>query len=138
MTLDLQMIVLIAGFVLIALTLVLVVLSVRADQAVTIKGPMATKEELEARIEAKRGDLLDLEEDLKQRREALESVADIGAEVDALERQKSEILTELTQMDDRKQEILAMRQETDEAFGKLAEVTRDWTCRAFVPPQVLV
>jgi len=130
MTLDLQMIVLIAGFVLIALTLLLVVLSVRADHAVTIRGPMATKEELEARIVSKRIDLLDLDEDLKQRREALANVAEIGADVDALERQKSEILTELAQMDERKQEILAMRGETDEAYGKLAEVTRDLTAKA--------
>lgn len=127
MSIDLQMIVLIAGFFLITLTLLLIFLSLRADHAVTIKGPMATKEELEARIEAKRGDLIDLEEDLNKRREAMANVAEIGAEVDALERQKAEILTELAQMDERKQEILAMRQETDEAFGKLAEVTRDLT-----------
>lgn len=127
MNINLQMIVLIAGFFLVALTLLLIVLSARADHAVTIKGPMATKEELEARIEAKRGDLLDLENDLQKRRETLADFAGMGAELDALERQKAEILTELAQMDDRKQEILSMRQETDEAFGKLAEVTRDLT-----------
>ena len=125
MIIDLQMVVFGAGFILLALVFLLVVLSIRADQAVTIKGPMATQEELEARIEAKRGDLLDLDEDLKQRREALANVADIGAEVDALERQKAEILTELAQMDDRRQEVLTMRQETDEAYGKLADITRD-------------
>ena len=117
--------VLIGGFALLALVLVMVVVAARADQAITIKGPLATLGEVEAQISGKRTTLDDLEAELEKRREAISTIADVQAEVDSLIRQKDELLVEWQQLEERRQEVLALRQETEDAQVALSEVTRD-------------
>lgn len=105
--------VLITAFGLIAIVLVTVVVAARADHQVTIRGPHATLEELDARIATKRETLVDLDEDLQKRREALANIADIQGEVDSLVRQRDELVTEHQQLDDRRAEVSLMRNEAD-------------------------
>ena len=117
--------VLIAAFGLATLVFVMVLVAARADHQVTIRGPMATLEELDRQIDTKRETLVDLDDDLKQRREALANVAGIQAEVDALVRQRDDLLTEHGQLEDRRKEVLAVRQETEEASARHAEASRN-------------
>ena len=117
--------VLIAAFGLATLVFVMVLVAARADHQVTIRGPMATLEELDRQIDTKRETLVDLDDDLKQRREALANVAGIQAEVDALVRQREDLLTEHGQLEDRRAEVLAVRAETEEACARQAEASRN-------------
>lgn len=117
--------VLITAFGLIALILVTVVVAARADHQVTIRGPQATLEELDARISTKRETLVDLDEDLQKRREALANIADIQGEVDSLIRQKDELLAEHQQLDDRRAEVSSVRNEADEARSQLWQAASD-------------
>ena len=112
--------------VLLAVTLIVTfVVAVRADHAATIRGPMATLDELERRIATRRETLTELDEDLAKRREALANVAEMQAEVDALVRQRDEVLSEHAQLAERREEVAAMRRETEEAHGTLAEARRE-------------
>ena len=117
--------VLIAAFGLATLVFVTVLVAARADHQVTMRGPMATLEELDRQIDTKRGTLVDLDNDLKQRREALADVAGIQAEVDALVRQRDELLIEHQQLENRRQEVHAVRKETEEATARYADATRN-------------
>ena len=116
--------VLIAAFSLATLVFVMVLVAARADHQVTIRGPMATLDALERQIATKRETLVDLDDDLNKRREALANIAGIQAEVDALIRQKDELLTEHGQLEDRRKEILALRKETEDAYVRHAEATQ--------------
>ncbi|MDV7142018.1 chromosome segregation ATPase-like protein [Tropicimonas sp. TH_r6] len=122
---QLLLTVLLVGFALLALVIVMVVVSWRADHANTIKGPLATIGELEAQIGGKNNTLTELEDELQKRREAIKTVADIQAEVDSLIRQREELQQEWMQLEERREEVLALRQETDEAQTALSTVTRD-------------
>lgn len=117
--------VLVAAFGLAILVFVTVLVAARADHQVTIRGPMATIEGLDRQIETKRETLVDLDDDLKRRRDALANVAGIQADVDALIRQREELLAEHGQLDDRRKEVLALRGETEEASARHAEATRN-------------
>ncbi len=128
--------VLIVGFVLLALAIIMVVVAVRADHANTLKPPLATLGEIDAQIRGKKITLDDLEAELEKRREAISSIADIQAEVDSLIRQKDELLVEWQQLEERRQEILTLRQETDEAHNALAAVTQDLNEKALELEQV--
>lgn len=127
---SLLLTVLIAGFVLLALVIIMMIVAALADHANTLKPPLATLGEIDAQIRGKATTLQDLEAELDKRREAISSIADIQAEVDSLIRQKEELLAEWQQLENRRQEILALRQETDEAHTALAEVTRDLSLKA--------
>ena len=117
--------VLITAFGLISIVLITVFVAARADHQVTIRGPQATLEELDARILTKRETLVDLDEDLQKRREALANISDIQGEVDSLIRQKEELLTEHQQLDDRRAEVSSVRTEADEARSQLWQTTSD-------------
>ncbi|WP_234423462.1 McrB family protein [Tateyamaria sp. Alg231-49] len=119
-----------------ALVIIMVVVAARADHANTLKPPLATLGEIDAQIRGKTSTLDDLEAELGKRRDAISSIADIQAEVDALVRQKDELLAEWQQAEDRRQEILALRQETDEAHTALATATRDLSEKALELEQV--
>lgn len=90
-------------------------LATRHDHAVSIQGPLEEETAIFARIAEKRATLADIEHDLQKRREALAVVADVQAEVDALSRKRDELLDEWNQMEDRRKEVLALRQELEEA-----------------------
>ena len=125
MTDPLVLTVLVAAFALATLVFVTVLVAVRADHQVTIRGPMAELDELERRIATKKETLVDLDADLDKRREALADFARMQAEADAIRRQLDELQVEWGQQEDRRQEVLALRQETEEAQGRVAEATRD-------------
>ena len=90
-------------------------LATRHDHAVSIQGPLEEERAIFARITEKRATLADIEHDLQKRREALAVVADIQAEVDALTRKRDELLDEWNQMGERRDEVLALRRELEEA-----------------------
>lgn len=117
--------VLVLGFVLAAFLMFMLFVSIRADHQVTISGPLKTVDELDAQIQTKRGTLVDLDEDLARRREALKDIAQIGAEVDALERRMQDLLREEQQAEARRQEILDIREETAEVLTKQQQAVRD-------------
>lgn len=115
----------VAAFFLMALAAVMMIVAWRADHAITIKGPMATLGELDARIKGKETTLSDLEAELEKRRQAIGNIADIEAEADALTRRLEGLQNEWNQLEERRQEIRALQEETDEAQTALAQVTRD-------------
>jgi predicted nucleic acid-binding Zn-ribbon protein len=98
------------------MVLVLLILAIRHDRVVTAQGPAATLEALQSRIEVKQNTLADLEVELEKRREAVAVVTDIQAEVDGLRRQKEEFLTEWESLRERRDEVAAVRQETEAAI----------------------
>ena len=65
--------VMVIGLIVLALSIVMVIVSARADQAITIKGPLAALGELEAQIRGKSTTLDDLEAELEKRRSARQS-----------------------------------------------------------------
>ena len=125
MSLDLVTVVIVSGFVVVALIALFLMLALRYDQVVSAAGPLITRDELEAQIEVKRQALADIDNQLKDRTEAMENVAGLEAEVDALCRQRDEILAEHATLSDRKEEIREMDRETEEAVIRFAEAKRD-------------
>ncbi len=119
--------VLVSTFSLATLVFIMVLVAARADHQVTIRGPLATLDALESQIATKRETLVDLDDDLNMRREALANIAGVQAEVDALIRQKHELLTEYGQLEDRREEILALRAETEDAFARHAAAVQQRT-----------
>ena len=122
---SLLLTVMVIGLGLFALAIVMIVVSARADHAITIKGPLATLGELDAQIRGKSTTLDDLEAELEKRRSAISNITDIQAEVDSLVRQKDELIAEWQQLEERRQEVLAMRQETEDVQSALADTSRD-------------
>ena len=100
---------------LVVLALVTVILASQHDKAVTLAGPLEEERAVAARIEEKRKTIADLEADLEKRRQALAHVAEIGAEVDALERKRDDLLAEWNQSEARRAEVEAIRHETEAA-----------------------
>tara|TARA_R110000850_G_scaffold21488_3_gene63338 strand:+ start:7390 stop:9408 length:2019 start_codon:yes stop_codon:yes gene_type:complete len=112
---DNTILVLATAGVLILLALVQLFLAARHDRAVTAAGPIEELAVYEERIRAKQNIMDDLEAELEKRREAMAVVADIQAEVDGLRRQKEELLTEWESLRERRDEVAAVRKETEEA-----------------------
>ncbi|VVT31675.1 conserved hypothetical protein [Roseovarius sp. EC-HK134] len=104
----------IAG-VLILLAVVQLSLAARHDRAVTAAGPIEELAVYEKRLEEKQRLMDDLEDELEKRRQAMSVVADIQAEVDGLRRQKEELLAEWESLRERRDEVAAVRQETEAA-----------------------
>jgi hypothetical protein len=127
---ELIITVLALGLVLGFLILVMVFLSWRADHAVAISGPLETLSQIEARIAGKQAIEVDLEAEVQKRREALADFTDKQAEIDALLRQKDELLVEWNQLEERRSEILGIRAQTEEKNQALIEVSRDLTEKA--------
>ena len=98
------------------LAFVQIILAVRHDRVVTAEGPAMKLSQYEQVIEQKRALMLDLEDELAKRREALAAVADIGADVDGLRRQKEELLTEWETLSEKRQEVQAVREEIEQAM----------------------
>lgn len=125
MTDPLVLTVLVATFALATLVFVTFLVAARADHQATIRGPMAELDELERRIATKKETLVDLDADLEKRREALSDFATMQAEADAVRRQLDDLQVEWNQQEERRREVLALREETEGVHGRLAEATRD-------------
>lgn len=104
----------IAG-VLILLAVVQLLLAARHDRAVTAAGPIEELAIYERRLEEKQRLVDELENELEKRRQAMAVVADLQAEVDGLRRQKEELLAEWESLRERRDEVAAVRQETEAA-----------------------
>ncbi|PUB10546.1 McrB family protein [Yoonia sediminilitoris] len=104
----------IAG-VLILLAVVQLFLAARHDRAVTAAGPIEELAVYEKRLEEKQRLMDDLEAEVEKRREAMAVVTDLRAEVDGLRRQKEELLTEWESLRERRDEVAAVRKETEDA-----------------------
>ncbi|TCP41365.1 McrB family protein [Rhodovulum marinum] len=96
------------------LAIVQITLAIRQDRLVSAAGPIEELAVYEKRLEEKQRLMDDLEEELAKRREAMAVVADIGAEVDGLRRQKEELLAEWNAMGDKREEVQAMRREIED------------------------
>ena len=125
MALDLVTMVFVSLFAVVVLVVLFFMLAMRYDQVVSAAGPQLTKEELEAQIEVKRQALADIDKQLEDRSKAMESVAGLEAEIDALKRQRDELLAEHANLSDRKEEVRQMDRETEEAVHRYAEAKRD-------------
>lgn len=99
----------------IMLVLLTVIKAVWHDKAVALAGPLEEERAVSARILEKRATLTDLENELQARRDALAHIAEIQAEVDALIRQRDELLREWEQGKDRREEVAAVRAEIEQA-----------------------
>lgn len=111
--------------VLILLAVVQLILAARHDRAVTAAGPIEELSVYEKRLEEKQRLMDDLESELEKRREAMAVVADIQAEVDGLRRQKEELLTEWESLRERRDEVAAVRRETEEAVVERQKLEMD-------------
>jgi len=125
MSLDLVTVVSLSGLLVVALAALFLVLALRYDQVVSAAGPRITRDELEAQIEIKHQTLSDIDKQLHDRAKAMENVAGLEAEVDALRRQRDEILVEHTTLSERKEEIREMDRETEEAVFNFASAKRN-------------
>ncbi len=99
-------------------------LAIRHDQVVRNAGPQQQHAALVAQVDAKRQELVDIDEKLAARTEALRDFAERQAEVDALMRQRDELLNEYQMLDERRQEIRDLDRETEAAITKHAEAAR--------------
>jgi hypothetical protein len=109
---------------LMALIVVELALAIRHDQVVRNAGPQQQHAALIAQVDAKRQELVDIDEKLAERTAALRDFAERQAEVDALMRQRDELLSEYQMLDERRQEIRELDRETEAAITKHAETAR--------------
>ncbi|WP_271881313.1 McrB family protein [Phaeobacter italicus] len=96
------------------IAIVQITLAIRQDKLVSAAGPIEELAVYEKRLEEKQRLMDDLEEELAKRREAMAVVADIGAEVDGLRRQKEELLSEWNTMADKREEVQSLRREIED------------------------
>lgn len=97
------------------LSFITLFLATRHDKVVSLAGPIEEERAVLARIDEKRATLTDLEDELTKRREALANLANVGADFDALSGKLAELQTEWNQMEARREEVAALRRETEEA-----------------------
>ena len=112
---DNTILVLAIAVVLIILAVVQLFLAARHDRAVTAAGPIEELAVYERRIEEKQRFIGELEDELEKRRQAMAVAADLQAEVDGLRRQKEELLAEWESLRERRDEVAAVRQDTEAA-----------------------
>ena len=125
MTLDLVTMVFVSFFIAIFLIVLFFMLALRYDQVISVAGPRITKTEIEAQIESKRQELADYEKRLEDWSERLKNIAELEAEVDALARQRDELLIEHNSLSDRKEEVRQMDRETEDAIQRFGEAKHD-------------
>ena len=125
MTLDLITMVFVSFFIVIVLVVLFFMLALRYDQVISVAGPRITKKEIEAQIESKRQELADYEKRLEDWSERLKNIAGLEAEVDALARQRDELLIEHNSLSDRKEEVRQMDRETEDAIQRFGEAKHD-------------
>lgn len=113
---DNTLLVFIVAGILGLIVIVQVFLAARYDRAVTAAGPIEELAVYEKRLEEKQRLMDDLEHEVEKRREAMAVVADLGAEVDGLRRQKEDLLTEWESLREKRDEVQTVRREIEEAM----------------------
>lgn len=109
------------------------ILAARHDHEISAAPRYKTLEVLDEEIRLKQDITADLEEELDKRREKLEVVADLGHQVEMLERRREELTVEWEQLEERRNEVHQVRGEMEEAINEklhldseLEEVRREW------------
>lgn len=97
------------------LAVIQITLAIRQDRLISAAGPIEELAVYNKRVEEKQRLINDLEVEEQKRREALAHVTDIETEVAGLRRQKEELLTEWNSLEDKRNEIHAVRGEIEEA-----------------------
>lgn len=116
------------GGILAILIIVQITLALRHDHAIAAAPKFETLDSLEARITEKRATILDLENDLRQRREALANLADMQAELEQTTRKRNDLLSEWATLGEKRAEVRAVREEIEDAVierqSTLAELSQ--------------
>lgn len=97
------------------LTILQFLLAARHDHAVSMAGPLQNLDALEVQRKQKQALLVDLDEDLRKRREALQNFAQIQADVDEMVRRRDELLTEWSSLEEKRAEVRVVRSDTERA-----------------------
>ncbi|MBY6114266.1 chromosome segregation ATPase-like protein [Mameliella alba] len=113
---DNTLLVSIVAGVLILLALLQLYLATRHDRVITAQGPIEDLAVYESRLNAKMQDLADIDDKISQREAALADVAHVGAEVEALRKQKENFLAEWATMEDKRREVQSLREEIEQIF----------------------
>lgn len=110
------LLVLVISGALILLALVQLFLAISHDRANAAAGLIEEIAVYEKRLEEKRLLMSDLEEELEKRRNSMAAVGDLVAEVDGLRRQKNDLLTEWESLREKRDEVLGVRREIEDAI----------------------
>ena len=109
------------------------ILAARNDHEISAAPRYKTLEVLDEEIQLKKEITSDLEEELDKRRQKLEVVADLGHQVEMLERKRDELTTEWEQLEERRNEVHQVRSEMEETINEklhldseLAEIRKEW------------
>lgn len=113
------------GIALTVLVLVQFFLAARHDHVVSAQGRIASLEALDEQIRTKTATLSDIDEEIRKRREQMENVAENEARIDALTRQRDELLAEWESLGERREEVRRIREETERAWSEHQTATSD-------------
>lgn len=97
------------------LAVIQITLAIRQDRLISAAGPIEELAVYDKRLEEKQRLMEDLEVEVQKRREAMAHVTDVEAEVDGLRRQKEELLTEWNSLEEKRNEVRAVRGEIEDA-----------------------
>lgn len=86
------------------------------DRVVSLAGPLEEESAINVRIKERREQFLELDEELKNRRKAIENLAKISADVEEMERRLSELEAEWSQQDDRRAQVHQIRLEVEKSI----------------------
>ena len=128
MELDITLIVIVLTIGLFLLGLIQFFLAWRHDRAIAAAGPIKELVIYDKEIDGKKRLLSDIEKDIEKNRETVASLADKKIQVEQLNRQKEQLLTEWEQLHKRREEILSVKKEI-----KVAENERFSLESALVP-----
>ena len=91
-------------------------LAYQHDKVVELAGPLEEKKAVEARIAETRLILDDVNDELSKRRAVLDNIAIVQADCEALRQQRDDLQIEWAQMTERREEVAALRRETEDAL----------------------
>jgi hypothetical protein len=121
---SLIVVVAVAGFIAI-LSMVQLFLAVRQDHELAAAPRYVSLEALDAKIQEKKDTATDLEDDLQQRRKDIATIADVQAEVVALEGKLDNLNLEWGQIEERRNEVSLVRGEIEEALNDKLNLEND-------------
>ena len=113
------------GIALAVLVLVQFFLAARHDHVVSAQGSVASLESLDEQIRTKRDTLTDIDEEIRKRREQMENLADLEAKIDAMTRQRDELLAEWENREQLRKEVREIRKETENAWSEHQTATSE-------------
>lgn len=88
------------------------------DRVVSLAGPLEEESAINVRINERREQFLELDEELKNRRKSIKNLSKISADVEEMERRLSELNAEWNQQDDRRAQVHQIRLEVEKAMNE--------------------